>query len=650
MADMLKFLEELESPHEVKRLSIPQLEDLARVIRRRLVEVLSQTGGHLAPNLGVVELTLALAARLDLLEDDITWDVSHQCYVLKMLTGRYDRLESMRQYQGLSGFAKRAESPYDKFGAGHANTALSAALGMAHARDLTKSPNKVVAVCGDGALTGGLCQEALQNGGHLKSQMLMILNDNQMSISPNVGAYSQYLDRIRSESFYRSTKDYAASILKGIPRVGKVLYKAIDDAKDSLKYLMVPGVIFEELGYTYLGPIDGHDFEQLLEGLDMALSIQNRPVVLHVRTVKGKGYPPAEGNVPTHHGLGKFDPVTGKPKSSDGPPKWPKVFASEMIKRAIEDPRVVAITPAMPLGSGLVAFQEKFPERFFDVGIAEQHSVCVAAGMATRGLKPVVAIYSTFLQRAYDQVIHDVAIQNLPVTFAIDRAGIVGDDGPTHQGVFDYAFLRMIPNLVVAAPKDENELQHMLKTGIEHEGPFAFRYPRGQAEGVAMDPQPEVLEIGKAEVLQSGDQVLIAAIGSTVYPALEAAKILRDRMDLSVGVLNMRWVKPLDFETIRSELAPDALLVSVEEGCLQAGMGSAILEAWNQSGEPVGPMLRLGVPDEFVEAGKQSIFRERFGLTGPAMAERILDTLEAEGLLAGLTGGEILNLRDGTNV
>jgi 1-deoxy-D-xylulose-5-phosphate synthase len=648
MADMLKFLEELRSPAELKRLSIPQLEDLAAVIRRRLVEILSLTGGHLAPNLGVVELTLALFARLDLPEDDLVWDVSHQTYVQKMLTGRYHQMDTLRQFQGLSGFAKRSESPYDKFGAGHANTAVSGALGMAQARDVLGLQQKVVAIAGDGALTGGLCQEGLLNAGHMKTQFLMILNDNQMSISPNVGALSQYLDRIRSEAFYRSTKEYARKVLQGIPRIGKILYNAIDDAKDSLKYLMVPGVIFEELGFTYLGPVDGHDFEQLLEGLDMALGITDSPVVLHVRTTKGKGYAPAEGNVPTHHGLGKFDRATGKPIKKAGPPSWPKCFAEQMIRRAIEDDRVVAITPAMAQGSGLVEFQKKFPERFFDVGIAEQHAVCVAAGMATRGLKPVVAIYSSFLQRAYDQVIHDVCLQKLPVVFSIDRSGVVGDDGPTHHGVFDLAFLRIVPHLVVAAPRDGNMLQHMLRTGLEHDGPFAFRYPRGQIPDVALDPQPELLEIGKAEALKEGDQVLIAAVGTTVYPALEAANLLEERMELRVGVLDLRFIKPLDVEAIAERLGPDTLLVTAEEGCLQGGVGSGVLEGLLEHGYRLPPLLRLGIPDEFVPAGSQQHFMNEFGLTGVSMAERILDKMEALGLLSSLSPSELLSLRDGS--
>ena len=648
MADMLKFLEELVSPAELKRLSIPQLEELATVIRRRLVEVLSRTGGHLAPNLGVVELTLALMTRLDLPEDDIVWDVSHQTYVQKMLTGRYSRLDTLRQYQGLSGFAKRKESPYDKFGAGHANTAVSAALGMAQARDVQGGSQRVVAVAGDAALTGGLCQEGLQNAGHLKSQLLVVLNDNQMSISPNVGAYRQYLDRIRSEPFYRSTKEYAKMVLQGIPKVGRVLYKAIDDAKDTLKYLMVPGAIFEELGFTYLGPVDGHDLEQLLEGLDMALGISDRPVVLHLKTIKGKGYAPAEGNVPTHHGLGKFDPSTGQPAKSAGPPKWPKVFGSQMIQRALEDETVVAITPAMPLGGGLVEFAARFPDRFFDVGIAEQHAVCVAAGMATRGVKPVVSIYSTFLQRAFDQVIHDVCIQELPVTFAIDRAGLVGDDGPTHQGVFDMAYLRMIPNMVVAAPRDEAMLQHLLKTGIDSGRPFALRYPRGEAAGVPFESSARCLPIGQAEVLQEGDQVLLVALGSTVAPALEAARLLSERMELRVGVIDLIFAKPLDLEAVAQRIGPETLLVTAEEGCLSGGVGAAVVEGLLDAGYRLPPLLRLGIPDEFVEAGPPAHFLEQFGLTGAAMAERVLDKLEELGLLQGLGGGELVGLRDGT--
>ncbi len=634
MSDMEDFLAKLVHPGEVKRLSIYQLEELASVIRAKLVSTLAKTGGHLAPNLGVVELTLALAARLDLPHDDLVWDVSHQSYVYKMLTGRYGRFDTLRQYEGISGFSKRAESPYDKFGAGHANTAVSAALGMAQARDITGGEQRVVAIAGDGALTGGLCQEGLQNAGTLKSQFLVILNDNQMSISPNVGAYRNYLDRIRSEPFYRTSKEYASSVLMSIPKVGRLLHKVLDDAKDTLRYLMVPGAIFQELGFTYLGPIDGHDFESLLEGLDMALGVSDGPVVLHVKTVKGKGYQPAEGSVPSHHGLGPYDPADGKPVKSAGPPSWPTVFCEQMIRRAVEDDAVVAITPAMPLGSGLVKFQERFPERFFDVGIAEQHAVCVAAGMATRGLKPVVAIYSTFLQRAYDQLIHDVCIQDLPVVFAIDRAGIVGDDGPTHQGVFDYAYLRAVPNLVVAAPRDENMLQHLLYTGLSHGRPFTLRYPRGSAAGVALDPQPQVLPIGKAQALREGDQVVIAAIGSTVYPALEAARVLESRMDLSVGVLDLVFAKPIDVAAVADRLGPETLLVTVEEGCLAGGVGSAVVEGLLDQGHRLPPLLRLGVPDEFVEAGTQEIFRTRYGLSAEAMVERILDKLEDLGLLS----------------
>ena len=544
-----KFLDKINSPADVKKLSVPQLEQLAKEIRQLLISVISHTGGHLAPNLGVVELTLALHKVFNTPEDKIIFDVGHQAYIHKIITGRREQFPTLRQYGGLSGFPKRSESEHDAFGTGHSSTSISAALGMACARDLQGEDYNVVAVIGDGSMTGGMAFEALNNAGMLHKNMIVVLNDNEMSISKNVGAMSEYLYQLRTGETYNKIKNDIEGWLKNM-EFGSDVLKAIRRLKGSVKYLMVPTSIFEELGFTYLGPVDGHDLDGLLDVLQAAKKIDG-PVMVHVLTKKGKGYKPAEESPNKFHGTGPFDIATGKKITNpNAPVSYTEVFGKTLSKLADTDDKIVGITAAMPDGTGLNIFAEAHKDHFFDVGIAEQHAVTAAAGMAAAGMKPVAAIYSTFMQRAYDSIMHDICMQKLHVTLCLDRAGLVGDDGYTHHGVFDYAYLRSIPNMTIMAPKDENELQHMLKTALDFDGPVSVRYPRGSGVGVALDTQWQDLPIGKAEVLRTGKDVCFWAIGSMVQTALDAAELL-EAQGISAGVVNMRFAKPLDVELLR---------------------------------------------------------------------------------------------------
>ncbi|CCO08927.1 1-deoxy-D-xylulose-5-phosphate synthase [Desulforamulus hydrothermalis] len=618
---MTSLLKNIYSPQDLQNLSLKQLEELAAEIRQRIIETVSVTGGHLAPNLGVVELTLALHRVFNSAVDRIIWDVGHQSYVHKLLTGRQNRFASLRQYGGISGFPKPAESIHDAFATGHSSTSVSAALGMALARDLNGATYDVVAVIGDGSLTGGMAFEAMNHAGHLKTNVIVVLNDNEMSIAPNVGALSGYLSRLRTDPKYSKSKDEIAELLQKLPHGNKLL-KVVDRLKDSLKYLVVPGMLFEELGFTYLGPVDGHDIKAVMTLLQQAKSV-NGPVLVHVLTRKGKGYWPAEENPDRFHGVGPFDVATGRVKKAGGAPSYTEVFGQTLVKLARQDSKIIGITAAMPSGTGLQDFAREFPRRYFDVGIAEQHAVTMAAGLATAGYRPVAAIYSTFLQRAYDQVLHDVCLQNLPVTFALDRGGLVGDDGPTHHGVFDIAYLRHIPNMVIMSPKDENELQHMLKTAVTHNGPVAVRYPRGQGLGVPLDQEMHCLPIGRAEVLRDGSDLLLLAVGNMVAEAMAAAEEL-SRQGITAAVINARYVKPLDEELILAYAGKTKNVITIEEHVLMGGFGSAVVELLQQAGLPDVQVKRIGLPDEFVEHGKQSLLRQQYGLTAEGIVEAAL--------------------------
>lgn len=613
-------LEKINNPDDLKKLKLQQLSQLADEIRSFLVENLSKTGGHLAPNLGVVELTIALHYVFNSPKDKLIWDVGHQAYVHKMLTGRRDQFATLRQYKGLCGFPKREESPHDVWETGHSSTSLSAAMGMAAARDLQKQKHHVVAVIGDGALTGGMAFEALNHIGHEKKNVIVILNDNEMSIAPNVGALHNYLGKLRSATNYQRAKDELEHLLKSIPAVGGKLAHFAERVKDSLKYLLVSGVLFEELGFTYIGPIDGHNVELLMDALRTA-STTKGPVLVHAITKKGKGYAPAEADSVKWHGIGTYKIESGE--SAKSAPTYTSVFADTMIELAKEDARLVAVTPAMPAGSGLLKFAEHFPDRMFDVGIAEQHACTFCAGLAIQGLKPVYAVYSTFLQRAYDQLIHDVARQKLNVVFAVDRAGLVGADGETHQGVYDIAFMRAIPNMVIMAPKDENELRHMMKTAMMYDdGPISYRYPRLNVRGVRMDETLHVLPIGKAEIVREGKDVAILSFGHVFEIAEQAADTLRAE-GYNPMLVNARFCKPLD-EDLLLRLAKEGYdLITVEEGSIMGGFGSAVIEFLAQAGYRDVVVRPFGIPDYFVQHGSVKEQRQEVGLTSEQIAATV---------------------------
>lgn len=613
-------LEKIHEPKDLRTLNSSELLTLAHEIRQEMIDVVSKNGGHLASNLGVVELTLALHRKFDSPIDKIIWDVGHQTYVHKLLTGRLARFNTIRQYNGISGFPKRGESPHDCFETGHSSTSISAAVGFAKARDVLGENHYVVAVIGDGAMTGGMAFEALNHAGHSETNMIVVLNDNEMSISPNVGAMSSYLNRLRTDPLYDKRKEEIEDLLKRIPGIGSKVAKMVAKAKDSLKYLLVPGLIFEELGFTYLGPIDGHDQALVEQALEQAKQ-KKGPVLVHVVTRKGKGFKPAEENPGGYHGVGPFDPKTGKIAEKSAPPTYTTVFGETLCKLAEADPRIVAITAAMPCGTGLNLFMNQFPERFYDVGIAEQHAVTFAAGLAFGGLKPVVAIYSTFYQRAFDQVLHDVCLQKANVVLAIDRAGVVGDDGPTHHGVFDIAFLRIIPNLVFMAPKDENELRHMLYTALQQNGPVAVRYPRSVGQGVMLDETLKEIPIGKAEVLRDGRDVTLIAVGPIVHTCLLAAQELR-HLGVDAAVINLRYINPLDGELLGHYARLTKNFVTVEDHVLKGGLGSTILEFLEEEGIEGVAFERLGYTG-FVDQGSIPQLHKAHGLSAQGIVQAI---------------------------
>lgn len=607
----MNILEQIKSPADLKYLSIPKMQALATQIRELIIKTVSQNGGHLAPCLGTVELTLALHKVFSCPRDKIVWDVGHQAYTHKILTGRRDKFSTLRKKNGITGFPNRFESIYDAFGAGHASTSISAALGMAVARDLNHEDYNVIAVIGDGAMTGGEALEGLNNAGISKRKMIVILNDNEMSIAPNVGALSEYLSLIRVNEKYRRAKKDVHRILSSIPRIGNSVLKTANYVKDGFRNAIVPGGFFESLGFTYIGPTDGNNLEDLINVLKKIKINMDGPVLLHVQTKKGKGYIPAERHPDKFHGIGKFDIATGKPIVSDSIiPTYTAVFSQALVDLAAQDKNITAITAAMPSGTGLQKFSELYPSRFFDVGIAEEHAVTFAAGQATQGKHPIVAIYSTFSQRAYDQIIHDVALQNLPVVLCLDRAGLVGEDGPTHHGVFDMAYIRQIPNMVCMAPKDENELRQMLYSAIKYNSPCTIRYPRGSACGVEIQEEFSLVEKGKGELLSIGDDIAIIAVGSMVQEAIKAREeLLNEKINCSV--INARFIKPLDANLILATARKVKFIVTVEEGILAGGFGSAVLELLSDNNIYDVPVIRLGIKDKFIEQGtRQEILDE----------------------------------------
>ena len=617
---MPKLLDSIHSPQDLKKLPLEKLPQVATEIRALILDVVSKNGGHLASNLGAVELTMALHYVFDSPRDTIIWDVGHQCYTHKILTGRRDRFCTLRQRQGILGFPDRAESEHDIYNTGHASTALSAALGIAVARDKRKDDHKVIAVVGDGGLTGGVAWEALNQIGHLREPIVIVLNYNEMSISPNVGAMSKYLSYLVSGQHYLRIKDQAKSILKSIPAVGQPIIRVGRAVEDTIKKVFFPGLVFEELGIRYVGPVQGHSLASLIEVFEDARTYDG-PVLIHCVTQKGRGYAPARSNPERFHGAAPFNRATGEPLSNATAPTYSQVFGQALLKLARRDERIIAITAAMPEGTGLRDFARELPGRFYDVGIAEQHAVNFAAGLALRGLKPVVAIYSTFLQRAYDQLYHDVSLQDLPVVFALDRAGIVSDDGPTHQGVNDIIYLRHMPHMMVMAPKDENELQRMLKSALTYGHPAAIRFPKGKGRGVALEDDPREIALGKSELLKEGKDLLLA-YGSMVYPALEAAAEL-EKEGLSLAVVNARFANPLDREAILPFAKTGNAVITVEEGVLSGGFGSAVRELLDRERRFDIRFLAIGLPSEVYPLGKADEIRKIYGLDSAGLAGRI---------------------------
>lgn len=607
---MSDLLNQIQSPADLRQLSLEQLPQVADELRAYVLESVAQTGGHLSSNLGTIELTVALHYVFNTPEDRLVWDVGHQTYAHKVLTGRRDRMPTLRQYQGMSGFPKRDESEYDTFGVGHSSTSVSAALGMALAARQKGERRHTVAIIGDGSMSAGMAFEAMNNAGVSDADLLVILNDNEMSISPPVGALNRHLAKLIS--IYNTAKDTAKSVLGPMP----VLLEMVKRLEEHAKGVLVPGTLFEELGFNYVGPIDGHDLESLVHALERIRNAKG-PQFLHVITKKGCGYKLAEADPIAYHGPGKFDVAKGLQKGPASSGKtFTQIFGDWVCDMAEQDERLVAITPAMREGSGLVEFERRFPRRYYDVGIAEQHAVTFAAGLACEGLKPVVAIYSTFLQRAYDQLIHDVALQNLPVVFAVDRAGIVGADGATHMGLFDIAYLRCIPNMGILTPADENECRRLLSTAYAQPGPVAVRYPRGNGAGVAIEPGLDPLPYGKGEIRRQGKNVAILAFGTLLYPALEAAE------QLDATVVNMRSVKPLDIELLEQVARAHETIVTIEEGCIAGGAGSAVMEALHQL-KLVRPVLQLGLPDQFIEHGDSQKLKNMHGLDAAGIARSV---------------------------
>ena len=617
----MSILENINIPTDIKSLTRIELEQLSEEIRQVIVEVVSNSGGHLASSLGAVELAIALHYVFDTPADKIIWDVGHQAYAHKLITGRRDRFHTLRRHEGLSGFTRTAESVYDSFSTGHSSTSISVGLGMACGKSIKEESSKVIAVIGDGSLTAGLAFEALnQAGSHNDKQLIVILNDNEMSINRNVGALSSLLSRTFSRKKLQELRKEFGLFLKGLPRIGDDIYQFAKRTEESFKTFVTPGMLFEAFNFEYFGPINGHNLNHLIDILNN-IKYLKEPVLLHVTTQKGKGYPPAEQNPVYFHGCGSFDVDTGTCKDvKSSPPSYTQVFGKTLLELAEKDARIVAVTAAMPEGTGLKSFSEAFPKRFFDVGIAEQHGVTFAAGLSTEGFIPVVAIYSTFLQRAYDQILHDVCLDAHHVIFAIDRGGIVGDDGPTHQGLFDLSFLRSLPNMVIMAPKDENELRHMMLTAISHDGPIAFRYPRGSGEGVSMSEPLRPIPIGRAEIVETGNDVLILALGQPLNAAREAGRILASE-SIAATVVNCRFIKPLDIDTIAELVEKIPRVITVEENVLAGGFGSAIVESLSDRGVSGFKLKRIGIPDRFVEHGAQKILRTKYGIDAPGIAE-----------------------------
>ena len=626
-------LDTINNTDDLRGVPQEELPKLAEEIRQEIINVVSKTGGHLASSLGVVDLTIALHYAFDTPNDRIVWDVGHQAYAHKLLTGRRAQFPTLRQFQGISGFPKREESAFDHFDVGHASTSISAALGMIAARDIQGGDRRVIAVIGDGSISAGLAFEGMNQAGHLKKNLVVILNDNEMSISPNVGALSSYLSRTMTGNFYTKLRQETKHFLQGIPKVGESMFNLAKKAEDSIKGLMVPGMLFEDLGFQYIGPIDGHNIDHLLQTFQN-IKDYTWPVLVHVVTQKGKGCAFAESRPSQYHGTPPFDPQTGKTASKkQSILSYTEVFGQTMIKLAEDNDKLVAISAAMSEGTGLDKFAELYPGRFFDVGIAESHGVTFACGLAVEGMHPVAAIYSTFTQRAYDQVVHDLCLQNLPVTLALDRAGIVGEDGPTHHGVFDIAYLRHVPNMVLMAPKDENEFQHMIKTAVEHPGPTALRYPRGIGCGVPMDQELHTLKVGKAELVKDGTDAAIIAIGNMVCPSIEAAKRLADE-GISVAVVNARFVKPLDEDMVLAFARKTNRIVTVEEHVLQGGFGSAVLECFDTHCVAGIKTHRIGIPDAYVEHGTQKGLRQKYGLDADGIYASVKDFVEKTRLKA----------------
>jgi 1-deoxy-D-xylulose-5-phosphate synthase len=621
-------LQSINSPEDVRQLNLNELEQLAANIREEIVETVSKTGGHLAPNLGVVELTLALHYVFNTPADKLIWDVGHQAYTHKIVTGRKDKFHTIRQYKGLSGFPKRSESPYDAFDTGHSSTSISAGLGIVIAKHLKKSKNRVIAVIGDGSMTGGMAFEALNQAGHLDKNLIVILNDNEMSISPNVGALSSFLSRKMTSKQVVKARSELKHLLKSFSNIGENILQVLKKSEESFKSFFTPGMLFEALKFEYIGPIPGHQIDNLIETFKNVRDFSHGPVLIHVITKKGKGYQPAEENPGDYHGVGPFNLENGVPvPSAETAISYTRCFGDTLVHLAEKNPKIVAITAAMPAGTGLMNFARRFPNRFFDVGIAEQHAVTFAAGLATEGMHPVVAIYSTFLQRALDQVIHDVCLQNLPVTFALDRGGVVGDDGPTHHGVFDLNYLRFIPNLVLMAPKDENELQHMLHTAIQHDGPTAVRYPRGAGEGVELSDNLSEIPIGKGELLREGKDILLLPIGNRVYPALEAAKGL-EKVGIDAAVINPRFIKPLDNELIIEWAEKTGRVVTVEDNARMGGFGSAVLELLASSNHSHIKVTTLGYGDKYMEHATQEILWRKGKIDVPAIINAAMEMMD----------------------
>jgi len=620
-----KLLENIKSIEDMKKLNIHELNLLSKDIRELLIETVSKTGGHLASNLGVVELTLALHKSFDSPKDKIIWDVGHQAYVHKIITDRKDKIHTIRQYKGLSGFPKRNESPHDVFETGHSSTSISAGLGYALARDVKGEKSHVISVIGDGAMTAGMAFEALNHAGHTGTKLIVVLNDNEMSISQNVGGLSQYLNRIRTAPTYSKMKVDVENILNSIPAIGKKVFKTAERAKDSVKYFLVPGMFFEELGFKYLGPVNGHSISELIEVFERAKAVDG-PVLLHILTTKGKGYKHAEENPDKFHGTSPFDIETGKSLNEKRGPNYSDVLGNTLVELANEDDRIVAITAAMPSGTGLSKFQDKFPKRFFDVGIAEQHGVTLAAGLASNGMRPFFAVYSTFLQRGYDQILHDVCIQNLPVTFAIDRAGLVGDDGETHHGVFDFSFLSHIPNMTIMAPKDETDFIEMIRFAASHNGPIALRYPRGECCNLEKISNSTSVEYGKGEILNLGKDVAIIAVGKMVEEGYKVLQIFKDE-GRNITLANGRFIKPLDEELVMSLANNHRTLVTMEDNVLSGGFGSSINNILITNGYK-GQIINIGLPDSFVEHGSVEELYKEYNLDAESVHILIKEKIE----------------------